>query len=74
MNNPQVTKAFNSRVGTSEAIRLLSIDTKLRGRPPVNKGSHLNSKREKNLHFVTGFVDAEGSFHISITKTDSNFG
>jgi len=74
MNNPQVTKAFNSWVGTSEAIRLLSIDTKLRGRPPVNKGSHLNSKREKNLHFVTGFVDAEGSFHISITKTDSNFG
>ena len=25
MNNPQVTKAFNSLVGTSEAIRLLSI-------------------------------------------------
>jgi hypothetical protein len=26
-NNPQVTKAFNSQVGTSEAIRLLSIST-----------------------------------------------
>jgi hypothetical protein len=25
MNNPQVTKTFNSLVGTSEAIRLLSI-------------------------------------------------
>lgn len=27
MNNPQVTKAFNSLVGTSEAIRLLSINS-----------------------------------------------
>ena len=26
MNNPQVTKAFNSLVGTSEAIRLLTIN------------------------------------------------
>lgn len=26
MNNPQVTKASNSQVGTSEAIRLLTID------------------------------------------------
>jgi hypothetical protein len=26
MNNPQVTKAFNSQVGTSEAIRLLNIN------------------------------------------------
>src|ERR1700744_4073851 len=30
MNNPQVTKAFNSPVGTSEAIRLLSINTVLK--------------------------------------------
>jgi len=30
INNPQVTKAFNSQVGTSEAIRLLNIDTKLK--------------------------------------------
>jgi hypothetical protein len=46
-NNPQVTKAFNSQVGTSEAIRLLSIDTKLRGRPPVYVGSHHNFKRDE---------------------------
>ena len=48
LNNPQVTKAFNSRVGTSEAIRLLSIDTKSRGRPPVDLGSNPTSKRDKN--------------------------
>jgi heme/copper-type cytochrome/quinol oxidase subunit 1 len=29
MINSQVTKAFNSQVGTSEAIRLLNINTKL---------------------------------------------
>jgi hypothetical protein len=28
-NNPLVTKAFNSQVGTSEAIRLLSINSRL---------------------------------------------
>ena len=61
MNNPQVTKAFNSRVGTSEAIRLLSINTKLRGRPPVNKGSHLNSKRGKNWNeWLAGLIDGDG--------------
>lgn len=30
MNNPQVTKAFNSQVGTSEAIRLLFINNSLK--------------------------------------------
>jgi hypothetical protein len=45
MNNPQVTRAFNSRVGTSEAIRLLSINTKLRGRPPVNEGSFTSTSK-----------------------------
>jgi hypothetical protein len=47
LNNPQVTKAFNSRVGTSEAIRLLSIDTKSRGRPAVDLGSNPTSIRDK---------------------------
>jgi hypothetical protein len=57
MNNPQVTKAFNSQVGTSEAIRLLSINT------------NPNNKRNLNPYFVTGFTDAEGSFQISFKKT-----
>lgn len=66
MNNPQVTKAFYSRVGTSEAIRLLSINTKLRGRPPVNKGSHLKSKRGKNWNeWLAGLIDGDGSFYLT---------
>jgi hypothetical protein len=67
MDNPQVTKAFNSRVGTSEAIRLLSIGTKLRGRPPVDEGSHNNSKRDEKWlsYFISGFTDAEGCFRVS---------
>ena len=62
MDNPQVTKAFNySQVGTSEAIRLLSIDTKLRGRPPVYGGSHHNFKRDEKWNQLTkkGYASLE---------------
>jgi hypothetical protein len=66
MDNPQVTKAFNSQVGTSEAIRLLSIDTKLRGRPPVYGGSHHNFKRdEKWNQWLAGLIDGDGYFHLT---------
>lgn len=49
MNNPQVTKAFNSRVGTSEAIRLLSTKNNLL---PRNE-------------WLAGLIDGDGSFQLS---------
>jgi hypothetical protein len=50
MNNPQVTKAFNSWVGTSEAIRLLTIDIK-------------NNKKWNE--WLAGLIDGDGSFLLS---------
>ena len=58
-NNPQVTKAFNSLVGTSEAIRLLNINKKL---------YHKLSNSDKDLKFkqwLAGLVDGDGSFLLS---------
>jgi len=55
LNNPQVTKAYNSRVGTSEAIRLLNINTKI-------------SKNRKNKtwnEWLAGLIDGDGSFLLS---------
>jgi hypothetical protein len=56
MKNPQVTKAFNSQVGTSEAIRLLNIDTKLK----TNIG-----KNNKFNQWLAGLIDGDGSFLLS---------
>lgn len=56
MKNPQVTKAFNSQVGTSEAIRLLNIGTKLK----KNKGKNKNFNQ-----WLAGLIDGGGSFLIS---------
>lgn len=50
MNNSQETKAFNSWVGSSEAIRLLTIDT--------------NSKT-KWKEWLAGLIDGDGSFQLS---------
>jgi hypothetical protein len=50
MNNPQVTKASNSQVGTSEAIRLLAINT--------------NSKL-KWKEWLAGLIDGDGCFLLS---------
>jgi len=55
MKNSQVTKAFNSQVGTSEAIRMLNINTKLK-------------KRGLNPHFsewLAGLIDGDGSFLLT---------
>jgi hypothetical protein len=55
LNNPQVTKAYNSRVGTSEAIRLLNINTKI-------------SKNRQNKtwnEWLAGLIDGDGSFLLS---------
>jgi hypothetical protein len=56
VNNPQVTKAFNSQVGTSEAIRLLNINTKL----------DLNSNKFiKWNQWLAGLIDGDGCFLLT---------
>ena len=73
MSNPQVTKAFNSLVGTSEAIRLLSIDTKLRDIAVVDLHDHqLGYKNTKNIlkkkywnQWLAGLIDGDGYFHLT---------
>lgn len=50
MNNSQVTKAFNSQVGTSEAIRLLAIDT---------------NSNNKFYEWLAGLIDGDGSFLLT---------
>ena len=59
-DNPQVTKAFNSWVGTSEAICLLNRNI----RSIHNKGGNSDS----NLRFkqwLAGLIDGDGSFTFS---------
>lgn len=55
VNNPQVTKAFNSQVGTSEAIRLLNINTKLYHKAKPNKWNE----------WLAGLIDGDGCFQLS---------
>ena len=60
MNNPQVTKAFNSWVGTSEAIRLLSIN--------INTNRHftdMSSKKKKWDQWLAGLIDGSGNFYLT---------
>jgi len=70
MNNPQVTKAFNSLVGTSEAIRLLSIfSSKIKGYRSYIRVNHLEkpvSKSKNWNQWLAGLIDGDGSF--SLTK------
>jgi hypothetical protein len=61
-DNPQVTKVFNSQVGTSEAIRLLNINKKL-----IHKISK-NNKSNSDLKFkqwLAGLIDGDGCFLLS---------
>jgi hypothetical protein len=56
-NNPQVTKALSSWVGTSEAIRLLNI-----------RSIHKLSNSGKDLKFkqwLAGLIDGDGCFSLS---------
>jgi hypothetical protein len=56
-NNPQVTKALSSWVGTSEAIRLLNIRS-------IHKLS--NSARDlKFKQWLAGLIDGDGCFSLS---------
>ena len=54
--NPQVTKAYNSLVGTSEAIRMLNENTKLTKKTKKNK---------KWNQWLAGLIDGDGSFLLS---------
>jgi len=54
MNNPQVTKAFNSQVGTSEAIRLLNINN--------NCSASNNNKWNQ---WLAGLIDGDGCFLLT---------
>ena len=54
MNNSQVTKAFNSLVGTSEAIRLLSINAQ-----------QFSKENVKWNQWLAGLIDGDGSFLLT---------
>ena len=71
VNNPQVTKAFNSLVGTSEAIRLLSM---LRINPNrISQRSYIRVNHPKKPggkdirwnQWLAGLIDGDGSFHLT---------
>lgn len=70
MGNSQVTKAFNSLVGTSEAIRLLSIYL-FKNRRSYIKLNHLPAEEKpkgKNKawnQWLAGLIDGDGSFYLT---------
>jgi len=57
--NPQVTKAFNSWVGTSETICLLNKNKRL-----IHKISN-NNNNIKIIQWLAGLIDGDGSFLLS---------
>ena len=72
MNNPQVTKAFNSLVGTSEAIRLLKINIKTiqclgtRTQRTAYSARRYSTSTNTNFHqWLAGLIDGDGSFLLS---------
>jgi hypothetical protein len=69
MNNPQVTKAFNSLVGTSEAIRLLSMLFFQKGcrfyRTKVNHSTPQTSNNKEWNQWLAGLIDGDGTFYLS---------
>jgi hypothetical protein len=69
MNNPQVTKAFNSLVGTSEAIRLLNLNIcsiLWNKQFHVKLFSHSTKRRNKNWNeWLAGLIDGDGCFLLT---------
>ena len=57
-NNSQVTKTFNSLVGTSEAIRMLNLNTNV-------KFFHNKNFEDKYYQWLAGLIDGDGCFLIS---------
>jgi hypothetical protein len=58
INNSQVTKAFNSLVGTSEAIRLLNINARHYSKGNINC-------QPKFIEWLAGLIDGDGSFLLT---------
>ena len=69
MENLQVTKAFNSLVGTSEAIRLLFINNNLNLQipsiKPFNNLIHTKGKNHNWNEWLAGLIDGDGCFLLS---------
>jgi len=68
MKNLQVTKAFDSLVGTSEAIRLLFINKNTNLTNMNNKRStqFIHTKSDKSWNeWLAGLIDGDGSFLLS---------
>ena len=65
MGNLQVTKPFNSVVGTSEAICLLSIvlykSCRIYSKAKVNPGS----KNKNFTQWLAGLIDGDGCFYLT---------
>lgn len=61
INNPQVTKASNSLVETSETIRLLN---KNKSKFNIQKYENININIKKN-EWLAGLIDGDGSFILS---------
>ena len=58
--NPQVTKAYNSLVGTSEAICLLNKNKRF-----IHKINNNNNDNLKIKQWLAGLIDGDGSFLLS---------
>ena len=61
-NNPPVTNAFNSLVGTSEAIRLLNKNIRSIHKIGINNDLNRNLKFKQ---WLAGLIDGDGSFLLS---------
>ena len=59
-DNPQVTKAFNSLVGTSEAIRLLNRNIRY-----IHNKSGNSDTNKKFRQWLAGLIDGDGCFTYS---------
>lgn len=58
LNNSQVTKAFNSLVGTSETIRMLNLNNQA-------KFIHNTNFEHKFVQWLAGLIDGDGCFQLS---------
>ena len=67
MGNSQVTKAFNSLVVTSEAIRLLSINIYKNHRSyiKINHPEKPKGKSKSLNQWLAGLIDGDGSFYLN---------
>lgn len=71
VNNPQVTKALSSWVGTSETIRLLSIPlytvsgNQTRKFISMNHPKNPKGETQKWNQWLAGLIDGDGSFYLT---------